>query len=444
MVEDTIPTFETFCAHHGIATLAADQVHNNKYEELVTMYSGFASSAPPVQPRGPISVPVAIRWRSVGLQAIKSVASSEALRSNGGRLLSIIMPAILKNLYAANGQRLRALQQRAQSSETTDLEQAVRRRVSISTVQTFEDHDMHPVTLSATTEDADKLAEEEVGLLALQSLKQIFIANNQGQIKMATTCFLTFVVSKLSLQTFDENPTKYSGTGGWSTTLIEMIARWTPMQDRFVILVTTMETLVRSPAREDNLDKQLMLATLVGWLLSSNVNMIGLSVMDVLLGLIQHILLLLQLGGSGSNVLPHHQQVVGMDFHQDALENTKEPSSTKTIEKTASATAHTPSVTRQDLLSRLQKCIGALATHIYYSDQISDMIEAILLRLKPSPLSGINTAVAAIEHPAAAAQAISKSVKLKEDPNTDDFFSFDIARFTHSACLARPFLDVLF
>ena len=431
MVEESIPTFETFCAHHDIAALASDQEHNRQYEELVRTYAGFASSAPPVQIKGPIAVPVAIRWRSVGLQAIKSIASSEALSSDGGRRMNLIMPAILNNLYSANGGRLRTLQQRARTSETTDIDQAVRRRMSIATVRTFEEQDIHPITLSATADDADKLAEEEVGLLALQSLRQIFVVNNRAQIRLATTCFLSFVVTKTSWQSPDLGlSSRSSGTGGWSTTLIEMIARWTPVQDRFVILVTTMETLVRSPVTEQNLEQQLVLATLVSWLLSSTVNMIGLSVMDVLLGLIQHILLLLQLGGKGSNVLPHHQQIDGLDLFQDAKEAIDEPSSTESIEKTALPIAFAPSVMRQELLFRLQKCIGDLATHIYYSDQISDMIEAIFLRLKPSPMSGINTAAAAIEHPAAAAEAISRSVNLQEDPKTDGFFSFDTARVT--------------
>jgi len=432
LVEDSIPTFEAFCTHHDIATLAADQEHNRQYEELVRTYASFASQSPPVQTKVPVSTPVAMRWRSVGLQAIKCVASSEALGSDGGGQLTLIMPVILQNLYSDNGDRLLVLQQRAQSSETTDREQAVRRRMSIATVRTLEEHDTHPVALSATADDADKLAEEEVGLLALQSLRQIFIVNNRTQIRIATATFLKFISSKISSRTFRMGRgSRSSSTGGWATTLMEMTARWTPVQDRFVVLVTIMETLVRSPVIEDNVEQQLVLATLVSWLLSSSINLIGLSVMDVLLGLVQHILLVLQLGGKGSNVLPHHQQTDAIELFQDAKENFDQFSSTDDIEKTAiTEDAILPSVTRQQLLVRLQKCIGDLATHIYYSDQISDMIAAILLRLKPSPMSGISTAAAAIEHPAAAAQAISRSVNLQEDPNTDDFFSFDTVRVT--------------
>lgn len=69
-----------------------------------------------------------------------------------------------------------------------------------------------------------------------------------------------------------------------------------------------METLVRSPITEDMLEKQLVLTTLIDWLLSSSVNLIGLSVMDVLLGFIYHMLALLQLGGPNSRFIspPSH------------------------------------------------------------------------------------------------------------------------------------------
>jgi len=86
-----------------------------------------------------------------------------------------------------------------------------------------------------------------------------------------------------------------------------MVARWTPVQDRYVILVTAMDILVRSPLSDDNLQQQLVLATMIDSLLKSDVNLIGLSVMDVLLGLIQHVLRALQLDGAA----PHLQQSNG-------------------------------------------------------------------------------------------------------------------------------------
>ena len=428
MVEESIPTWEAFCEHHDVATLAADQAHTRRYEEVVKVYASLAGNVPPPT-RGALSAPMAIRWKSAGIQAIKCITSSDTVGADGGRQLSIIVPMILQNLYSAQGDYLATLQQRAKANEKSEKETAIRRRMSVATVRTADTApDTDPAAVSGTTADADRLAEEEVGVAALQSLNQIFTANNRAQIRIATTALLKFIIGKAAT-----NRPETSKSAGpdiampWATTLIEMVARWTPVQDRFIILVTIMETLIRSPVTEENLEQQLLLVTLVDHLLRSTINMIGLSVMDVLLGLIQHILLLLQLGGKGSNVLPHHQQTDAIDLFKEVVDP---PSSSKGNGHDTSNDATLPSVPRQELLALLQQCIGNLATHIYYSDQISDMITAILLRLKPSPMSGISSTAAAIEDPAATAQAISNSVNLQEDPNTDEFFSFGTARVT--------------
>ncbi len=428
LAEYSIPTFETFCAFHDITTLAADQEHIAQYDELIRVYAGFASNTPAVQTKTPISTPVAIRWRTVGLQAIQSVSGSEALGSDGDTQLGLIMPVILQNLYSDNENHLAMLQHREESKEKIDKEQAVKRRMSISTVRTTDTSDASPTASSGTAAEADKLAEDEVGILALNSLRKIFEVNNRLQIRNATAAALRFIANKVPLG--GRRPESRPKTGnyrGWATTLIEMLARWAPVQDRFVILVTAMETLVRSPVTEDNLEHQLVLITLTSWLLSSSINLIGLSIMDVLLGLIQHVLLLLQLGGSGSNVFPHLQQTEAIGSEKAMQVTSEKPSLSENVD---TEVVTSPSTLRKEVLLRLQNCIGDLATHIYYSDQISDMLSAILLRLKPPSSSGLANAVIAIEHPAAAANAVSNSANLHEKRNTDDFFSFDTARVT--------------
>ena len=432
MVEDSIPTFQTFCIHHDIATLAADQEHVRQYEDLVKMYTSFATQIPPGQSKGTLAAPIAIRWRSVGLQAIRSITTTEALSADGGKQINMVVQQILQNLHPENEDILLVLQERAQIDEKGDKELGLTRKLSASTVQTNDTNpNINAAAVSGTTADADRLAEEEVGLLALLSLKQIFEANNRNQIRLATAAILRFVTGKSTKhRSNNEKPTGSEVEDSWTTRVMEMVARWTPVQDRFIILVTAMEMLIRSPIAEENLAQQRIIVASVGWLLGSSINMIGLSVMDVLLGLIQHILLLLQLGGKGSNVLPHHQQTDAIDLFKERKSSQDESLPLDRTEKSGVQDASSPSAMRQDLLIRLQRCIGDLATHIYYSDQISDMISAILLRLKPSPLSGIKSAAAAIERPAAAAQAISDSVNLQEDPKTDDFFSFGTARIT--------------
>ncbi|KAI9791893.1 MAG: plasma membrane localization protein [Piccolia ochrophora] len=429
MAEETVATFETFCAHHDETSVAADQDYFNQYEEVVQTYANFAAH-PAAQSKTPVSAPSAMRWREVGLQAIRCITVSEALGSDGGRQLSVIVPVILQNLYSTKEGHLQMLQQRAQLDAQVDDEKAPRRRMSIATVQTHETNEVRAPTVSATTADADKVAEEDIGLLALQSLKQIFLVNIRGQIRTATAATLDFIMSKLSPEHTGRNSPSLEAHSRWAATLMEMAARWAPVQDRYMIVVTAMETLAQSPVSEENLERQLALANLIGWLLSSDVNLIGLSVMDVLLGLVQHVLSLLQLGGHKASIQPHPQQKQAAGT-EGTLNGASKPNSLGDgPSDQVTAIVATPSPTRVQLLARLQTCMGDLATHFYYSDQISDMVAAILVRLKPSPMSSVGTAVSAIENPAAAAQVISESAQIQEIPNTDAFFSFDTARVT--------------
>ena len=430
MVEYSVPTFETLCAHHDIGALSADQERIGQYEEVIGLYVGFAARSP-AQPKSGISAPILLRWRSAGLHAIKAMTSSEALAV--GNQLDICIPVILENLYSENENHLLELRLRAQATEKTEGETARKRRMSNSTVQEMDQsREADPAAVSGTTADADRVAEGLVELEAIQSLKQIFTANSRGQIRIATASLLKFVIGTVPRRRPNTAGSSRSRTSGtWATTIMEIVITWAPVQDRFVILVTAMETLIRSPVAEENLEQQLVLVSIIGCLLRSSINMIGLSVMDVLLGLVQHIMLLLQLGGKGSNVLPHHQQTDAIDLFQDTNKIIERQLSKESDEKAKlTRESSNPSATRQELLVKLQRCIGDLATHIYYTDQISDMIAAILLRLKPAPQSGVGTATAAVENPAAAAKAISGSVSLKENPDTDDFFSFGTARVT--------------
>ncbi|KIV80577.1 hypothetical protein PV11_08070 [Exophiala sideris] len=430
MVEETLPTLEAYCKHVDSAHLTADQERVKQYLSLVQVYAGFATKQQPTDRRNGDSIPLSLRWRTVGLRAIKAVVSSDALGTDSNQQLNLVMPVILENMSLENDDILVHLQERAKTIDRQDGELARKRRTSLTTITTVDTVDGDPATAVETTAGADKVAEEEVRALALRCLKQIFsvgIGSTRGQTRLATALTLKFIASKNPPRTTPDN----ADQGNWATSLFEAIARWTPVQDRFIILVTAMETLVRSPIVEGVLEKQLVLATLIDWLLSSSVNLIGLSVMDVLLGFIQHMLLLLQLGGPNPRFrAPNQNDTLGI--YREAKE-AFDPSTVLTgseLNKTPSKTVPAASPTRQELLVRLKNCIASLSNHIYYTDQISDMLTAILARLKPSTQSEVPTSAAAINDPAAATRAIAESASIQEDPNTSAFFSFNTARVT--------------
>ncbi|OAX80729.1 hypothetical protein ACJ72_04934 [Emergomyces africanus] len=424
MVEETIETYDVFCRHQDMTILGADQEYVSMYRNVVRSYAQLASTDHVTPARAALSLPMRLRWRNAGLRAIKSVVSSEALALDGSKQLNIVMPVILDNLYST--ENLLPLQEKALSSEKHEREHARRRRMSIATVRTADTTDADPVTAAGTTADADNFAEMEVRVLALRCLEKIFAAGiNRGQIRNATSLILQFIVSKRPPRHcyLEQHPDSIGAEGSWATNLMEVIAKWSPVQDRFIILVTTMETLINTPMVDDKLESQLILASMMDWLLSSPNNLIGLSVMDVLISLLQRLLLLLQLGGRSMKMV-HHRVPSG---HVNSLPQVGEAGEEPLVDRNGDGTQPTedastaiPWDARQELVELLQKCIGSLATHIYYADQVSDMIRTIISRLKPSQVSELSNNEAGGD----SAHAVDSS----EEVAADTFFSFPAAR----------------
>ncbi|RMZ67251.1 efr3 [Pyrenophora seminiperda CCB06] len=421
MVEESVPAFEALCAHQEPAALAADQDYIKKYEETVQLYAQFASKDAVKTAKAPVSWPVAIRYRKAGLQALNAVASSESLGSETGRQLAVVIPVILLNVHSESGAYLKRLEAREAAKGEHEKDLAARRRQSVSTART-DDDDGDPVAASGTTEDADKLAEEEVGVLALHALRSIFQGVNRGQLRLATTAVLHFITDHV------ESPeqTRPHQVDHWATTLMAMICAWVPVQDRYTVLVRAVEALVQSPIVDEDLQRQLLLATVIDYLLASTINFIGLSVMDVLVGLISHSLLLLQLGGPGSSITPHPQQTTSLMSEKEAGHQ----ATGNNLAGVVMEVANKPSEARLRLMDTVQKCMADLATHVYYTDQISDMVEAILSRLKPSRFSSISSTAEAIQNPEGAVEAVADSVSMQEKTHVDRFFSFETARIT--------------
>jgi hypothetical protein len=337
IVEESLSLFETFCEHQDISTLLADQDYVRRFEDVVKDYCDLSTRSPAAK-KGE-SMYIELRWQSISLRAVKLVASSAALSSNFGRQLAILMPVILQNLYSYPEDDLQNLLQRAGLEK--DPEHTLRPRMSISTVKT---NDLDPTKSVRTAAEADKLEKEDIGVMAIQSLQKIFEANNRGQIRLGTTYVLQFISGRNNLL----------AQTGWATAIIEMIAKWAPTQDGHLILVTVMENLMATAITESAFSNQLMLITLVAWLLSSRINLIGLSVMDILLGLLSHMIGIVSLQFTGEE--------------EGAQILSEKPQSTV--------------ITKNQLLDSIIECVGDLATHIYYSDQISDMVSSIMYRLR--------------------------------------------------------------
>lgn len=409
MVEASLPTFEIFCEHHDASALFADQAYVQQYEDVVRTYASFASTHQTPGKTTP-SKPVAVRWRNAGLEAIKSVSEADAPSSDLSRQLNVIVPMVLENLWADNERFLDVLIQRMETDEKADSSNLLRRRASVSTVRTAEEPgDTNPIALSGSAADADALAEEDTGLLAMQCLKQIFVVPNRAQLHGATNALLGFIRERIQQKDPMVRTDQRTGRqSGWAIKIYGLVAKWAPVQDRYVILITLMDALTRSQPTEENVAEHIVLVAIMDALLRSDVNLIGLSVMDVLLALVQHMKKVLKYSGRLS---------------QGSARSGTEEKAAPESEPAPGSTQH------NELLDRIQICIGSLATHVYYADQISDMISAILLRLKPHP-STMNMSAAGEKTENAVLPPATSAGSLVDDQHLDSFFALDFAKTT--------------
>lgn len=411
IVEESIPTFEIFCRHQDLAMLSADHEYVGLYRNVVKTYADFASGDSGATSKTPLGRPLTLRWKNIGLQATKSVVDSESLAMDGPKLLEITMPVVLQNLYATGDFTLSPLQKKAQSSEKQEREQnSRRRRMSIATVQTVDPVDGHATSASGTTADADKAAEMEGRVLSLRCLEKIFTpGSNRGQ---------THTAAKLMLDFFASCRHKWGDHANagqnWATDLLETIVNWTPVQDRFIILVTLVEKLVERPLVSEQLEPQLTLASLIDWLLCSPINLIGLSVLDGLIDLLQYLLGLLRQENHLSKQLSSPS---GPPASQTPEQSEKEPG---TEHDANEKSERNPTTLRQELVKLLEKCIGSLATHIYYADQVSDMVRNVISRLRPS--------TPPTEEPSDDTSPVESANARQNGPCRDTYFSFPAAR----------------
>ncbi|KAK3674666.1 plasma membrane localization protein [Recurvomyces mirabilis] len=429
LIEASQKTWDVFCKHQDQAVLAADHEYRELYEKVVGQYAEYAHKAGAKKlgkSVSPVATHDAIRLREAGLHATKSVITSDALAFESGRhVLTIAIPAILSNVRGVDGAYLENLLRESKRSESEEKDKAINRRQSMATVRTYTETslDTDPRTAEGTAQDADAIAEEGVAVLALDCLKAVFTSENRAQTRSAAVALLDYLRDLQYYrrpQTLEKNTTDFK-IDTWAVKAYEQCVAWTPVQDRFILLVTAVDTMIHLPLRERDLRQHQLLASLIDDTLRSDLNLIGLSVMDVLLGLIQQTLRILQ--------------------YQDPPGAASSPvtSSNDELKPTTSGASAVPvgiaSEARLQLIHSLKACIADLATHVYYTDQISDMISAILMRLKPSPApigqqNPLVTALA-IEEPKSAVNEVASNASIphrERSNSTSGFFSFDTAR----------------
>ncbi|KAF4553092.1 Hypothetical protein D9617_8g051050 [Elsinoe fawcettii] len=389
LVEEAVGTWDGFCRHQDHVSLNADGEFRDLYTDVVELWAGYATKEQvqhkTVQRRGKMRVGVTdnVKLRMAGLQALKSMVDSETLGTEAGRQLGTVLPVILQNLYDGDGDLDQIMELNAEL-ETEEKDKAPKPRPSTMTMREAlnKEEDGDARAAGATADEADRLADQEASLLALRCLKSVFTFENRALTRAATSNVLRFIVAHRPNPIKFEQTQNEDGEDQWAVQLFKACCVWTPVQDRFVAIFSAVEMLVQSTIVEDDLYRQLLLTRIISKLLASDTNLIGLSIMDVLLGLLQHILKILRTGATTPSPDASTDSGSANDSARSSPSSDKPTTSTAVPVIETEATRKVP--VRMRLLRQLQQCVSNLAVHVYYTDQISDMVAAILLRLRPS------------------------------------------------------------
>lgn len=186
------------------------------------------------------------------------------------------------------------------------------------------------VTAIVHTETDVALTSQDVDEAAFTSLKSFFDTSLISQISASTNAVVK--------HTFNAQDCS------WGRTVIEVCATWIPVQLRFVALSTLLtrlnSILDEASSKNPQYQSQIQYANYILGLVSSDVNMIGLSVSDI----IQQLLSL-----QASVALHHSLFLSELEVHE--------------------------------LLTVYSNCICNLSTHVYYFDQVPDSIQEILMKV---------------------------------------------------------------
>lgn len=337
--------FTTFCKYHdGALFSGSDENYVHAYHGLVAHFAGI-----PEQNRSIATTSNAMRqWEQIAVNACEAVSASPAMGTPAGQVdIGVIVRLALKNLCVDDdGSKLLELQW--QRDNSTRLHRLSSRRTGADWnffVEKFEGMEnsnkrrsqdvvnrlSHEDTRRSESQEKDKENDSDgsssspdsdpIMESSLRTLTNLLDTTVTAQVRKTSHKVLQFIIDNKCPQL-------------WSTTLVGLMAQWTPVQLRFVIVDALVDMVVELQLTE--LDQQLIAVRLICSLLSSAVNLVGISVMDIL------------------RVLTSHQHsILSSNLGREDL----------VMRKRAN-----------ELLLSMRDAISALATHIYYGDQVTDMI----------------------------------------------------------------------
>jgi hypothetical protein len=233
-------------------------------------------------------------WKAIALKAVQGFASSKLIvMGKSHPMLQYAIPLVLNEI-----------------KHDYSTENILKRTSSHSSSQ----HELSRFNTVRTSrfEESETPQEVKTDELAMSALKTFFSTNSAIQINVSTRA----VAEHLTSSNVDQE---------WGAAVTEMTTHWIPVQLRFLVLSVLLSQL------EKDKSHQVPVLNNISSLLSSSVNLVGLSVID------------------------HLRQLLDLQLE---VKNS------------------------QELINSYSQTIGSLATHIYYQEQIIDMVGELLVNLK--------------------------------------------------------------
>ncbi|CUM47726.1 unnamed protein product [Debaryomyces tyrocola] len=275
-----------------------------------------------------------LEWQMISLMTCRYLSNCLGYNSKfSKKFIEICIPILTETVQANNKQ--------------SNLLAILKSNVNIED----ENHHLGRIALTKTNQtnrkiqqdlDNDAVKESDLNEEALRGLKALFSTSLTSQISEATRA----IVKNNYATTTDPI---------WGCTFLEMCTTWIPVQLRFITLSTVLSSLTslsnKSTKKNSNYAIQLLYANYCLGLVSSDVNMIGLSISDVI-----------------QQILSLQANLLLSQSHYFQEEDVKK------------------------LSMIYSNCICNLSTHIYYFDQVPDSIREILIKvvsvLENSVISG--------------------------------------------------------
>lgn len=284
--------FDNFCSNLDGELFTGDIEFVDNFTKLAEGFVGVGINAPQTN---------STQWKGIGLNAAKDLARCKNIsQGNGNYIVKKVIPFVVNEIH--------------DDFSKDQLQSEVRSHASEHELSRYNTARSNVAKNEAST--PTEIATDE---LAINALKSFFNSSSSSQLVSCTKAICHYLVSS----NVDRD---------WAAVLVEMVTNWVPVQLRFVIL----GVLTSHLNKKGKVPEQLIYLHTISSLLSSSVNMVGLSVIDIL------------------------RQMIELQTH---LITDSE-------------------IDAQQLIYAYSEAISSLSTHIYYQNQIIDTVSELLFRIK--------------------------------------------------------------